>query len=207
MKALFLIVFLPIAALAGGPLNGFPDIQNLNSEMDNIYHDIANPVINYGKASSMTVTNLTVTNLSGVTLGKIRQIVIASTTTGFTTTSATFQTTNSSATITPTSSSSRILIMASTLFQDNNPSATAYATIARSGSALSASRGFSKLLVTSYTNAVQVPATLVYLDSPATTSATTYSVQIRNDDGATTIGWGAGTTTDTQVMILAEVGP
>ena len=183
-------------------------------EFQNIYQAITSPTISTGTANTLTITSATITNLTVTgtlttlaSLGKLVQILIYTTQTGFTTTSSSFVNTNSSGTITPTSSSNKVLILASTIFQDNSPNATGYITLARGGSNLGGSRGFAKLLVTSYSSAVQVPATLVYLDSPASTSQLTYTVQIRNDDGATTMGWGAGTNSDTQVMILAEVAP
>lgn len=71
MKILPLILLLPALAFAGGPKSTFPEPRGLDAEMANIYHDIANPVINIGTASTMTVTFLNVSSitLNGVNLG------------------------------------------------------------------------------------------------------------------------------------------
>lgn len=44
--------------MAGGPKYTYPSPRGLDDEMHNIYHDIANPIINNGTASTMTITNL-----------------------------------------------------------------------------------------------------------------------------------------------------
>jgi hypothetical protein len=128
------------------------------------------------------------------------QVISFSTATQFTTTSSTFQTTNLTATITPTSASSKIFIIASSNLENGGVSKTALATIARNGTNILGVNGQGY-----YLNATDnvVPCTLSYMDSPATTSATTYAVQIRNIDNATTIQWGQSNTT--QSILLVEV--
>ncbi len=48
-----------------------------------------------------------------------------------------------------------------------------------------------------------IPVSFTYIDSPATTSATTYAMQMRNTDNTTTLQ--AGDTNLTQIMILEEI--
>lgn len=68
MKKL-LVLFLMTSPLFGaGPKNRFED-PRVNDEYQNVYKDIKNPIINYGQASSMTITNLTVTNCTGCGAG------------------------------------------------------------------------------------------------------------------------------------------
>ncbi len=64
MNKLLLLILLAPPLLASGPKNRFDD-ASLNDEMVNIYKDLRNPNINYGTASTMTITNLTVTTCSG----------------------------------------------------------------------------------------------------------------------------------------------
>ena len=56
-KLIWLLCLLPSVALANGPKYTYPEVPGLDDEMNNIYHDIKNPVINYGTASTMTITN------------------------------------------------------------------------------------------------------------------------------------------------------
>jgi len=118
---------------------------------------------------------------------KVLQTVTFSTTTNFSTTSSTFQNTNLVATITPTSASSKILILATAQIKNASISAQdMFINIDRSGTAL----GPIALFNGSIAGALQFPYALAYLDSPATTSSRTYTIQIRGDDGATTVSFG-----------------
>lgn len=115
----------------------------------------------------------------------IRQAPIqATTTTPVTTTSGTFQTTNLSASITPGSASSRVKI---TVTGDGSASTTGNAlfSIFRGASNLGAATGFASLNPPSAA-AIKAPIAMSFIDSPATTSATTYAVKIANDSAATT---------------------
>jgi len=49
---------IPSVAFAGGPKSTFPYPRGLDAEFIQVYHDIANPVINVGSASTMTITSL-----------------------------------------------------------------------------------------------------------------------------------------------------
>ncbi len=48
-----------------------------------------------------------------------------------------------------------------------------------------------------------IPVSMTYIDSPATTSAVTYSVKIANTGGAVTVSFGG--VNEKQVMILEEI--
>lgn len=128
--------------------------------------------------------------------------VQATTTTIFSTSSATFVNTNLSATITPTSSSSRIKItMTGPVFCNAIVSTLGGAvTIARGTTDLSGGRGFQEF--NTRTNA-SLPCSITYIDSPATTSATTYNVKILSDSATNSVS--LGDTNVTQVLILEEL--
>lgn len=117
----------------------------------------------------------------------INQIVQGTATTNTTTTSSTFVTTGLSATITPSSSSSKILVIAQPLIYTNG-SAT--------GPVLTVYRGATNLGVGTYTypalgwafannSSLGQSFPIIYLDSPATTSATTYTVYFLSTAGGT----------------------
>jgi hypothetical protein len=137
--------------------------------------------------------------------GQIKVIQTTSTTatSAFTTTSSTFQATNLSLTITPTSASNRILIIASASIQLGATNHNAYVTIERSGSNLGGTNGFQQVSTGSSSGSINAPSTITYIDSPASTSSLTYQVYLRNDDNATSVVYGLPNMT--QSIILMEI--
>jgi len=117
----------------------------------------------------------------------INQVVQGTSTTNTTTTSATFVTTNLSATITPSSSSSKILVLANPLVYTNNSSAGPFLTIYRGATNLGVGTYTYPFLGWAFANNSSLGASYLmnYLDSPATTSATTYTVYFLSNAGGT----------------------
>jgi hypothetical protein len=113
---------------------------------------------------------------------RILQVISATTTSTASTTSGTFATTNLTASITPQSTSSKIAIYSSSFIW--NPTANTEA-------ALRLARGATQLYLnfplTSAANNYGFVWSCIYLDSPATTSSTTYTVEFRRVSGAGTI--------------------
>lgn len=138
----------------------------------------------------------------------VPQIPISATITGgVTTTSATFvDVTGLTVTITPTSASSKILIMVTgTLGISNNVTASAVATIVRGVTNLGdATFGLSSLDTSAPVGfQLRLPCAMTILDSPATTSATTYKVQFRTTTATTTTcTFGLGTSTITVMEVI-----
>ena len=140
--------------------------------------------------------------------GKVLQVVSATYSTQFSTSSATMQDTGLSATITPSSSSSKIMVL-----MTNNLAATRTGDdcyfrfqILRDSTTIfigNSNEGFAEATQTSNLRQFYTTATANYLDSPATTSATTYKVQIRSVGGSTAVAQYAG---DTASIILMEIG-
>lgn len=133
-----------------------------------------------------------VAQLEAISHGKILQVVSTLKTDTYTTTSSTFTTvTGLTATITPSSTSSKILIMAQV-----NMSLTTYSVYARlSGGNTStylgdaASNRVQSVVSMEADNdnpfwRTQFSMPLMYLDSPATTSSVTYGVDVRIGTGA-----------------------
>jgi hypothetical protein len=138
----------------------------------------------------------------GQIFGGFQAPVQATNTTAFTTTSSTYQTTNCSATITPTSSTHRIKITVSGVVRNANSAlASAFVTLANGTTTLaSTANGFQQLNIS--VGASTTPCAITFINSPATTSATTYNVRIKNDDNTTIVGFGNAFET---VMILEEI--
>ena len=138
-------------------------------------------------ASTLTVDNIVgATTAANVKLpaGSVLQTVNSQTTTSETTTSNSYVDTGLHATITPKYSNSKILVRASVcLYQPNNAGA-ASVTVKRGSTNLASasSYGFGYIYIASGGGHVnQVP--IEFLDSPSTTSATTYRVQMSTGVG------------------------
>jgi hypothetical protein len=133
------------------------------------------------------------------------QAPVQSTNTSQTTsTSSTYANTNLAATITPTSSSHRIKVTVTSTLQVNGASTVGHVSIKRGTTELS-SGGGGFALVRNGSTASQngaMTTTFSYIDSPATTSATTYTKCIKNDDNSTLVADCIG---PTEVMILEEI--
>lgn len=122
-------------------------------------------------------------------------------TTTFSTTNSVYQTSNLSATITPTSASHRIKVTCS-FTASTSGAGQPQASLFRGATDLdAATNGFIQGNGWGSTP-VYFPCSIVYIDSPATTSATTYSVKLKSLNGATTVSIGQGIM---QVMTLEEI--
>ena len=137
--------------------------------------------------------------------GKILQIVHSSTTTETTSSSSTYADTTLTATITPTSASSTILVMASHngVYKDSS-----FADNAIQFQLLRASTQIAFTALTAYTGTAVLNApgshVIIKQDSPATTSATTYKTQFRNFNNTVTIFVQGGNSFSS--MTLLEIG-
>ena len=110
--------------------------------------------------------------------GSVLQVVSAVSTTQTSTSSTSFVNVGAlSASITPKFATSKILIIINTTTQTTN---TLYTSIARNTTELSSNVG---MVVSSVPSNYYTPTSLSYLDSPATTSATTYYMQGKVSSG------------------------
>jgi hypothetical protein len=135
-------------------------------------------------------TNNAVTR-ANMPVGSVLQVVSATTTSEFASSSSSWVTTGFSASITPTTATSKILVtygancrvpsIASAIFQS---------TIYRGGTniAPTAGRGFTQLQAAT-ANQIDSAQYATYLDSPASTSLLTYTVYIQNTGAAGTVRW------------------
>ena len=118
---------------------------------------------------------------AGAAAGQVIQVVSATDSTTRSTTSTSYVTASNtlSVTITPSSASNKILILVSAAMRGGGD--TAYFTIYKGATNIGPTNGF----IAQYDGAAGVPGSLGihYLDSPATTSATTYQVYMKIDSG------------------------
>jgi hypothetical protein len=140
------------------------------------------PVTNTNRTLTLPDATGTVALQGGAGVGKVLQVVNATSTTGTSTTSATLVTTGRSASITPTSSSSKVLVQFQ--FRSSTSAAgvnSAYA-IYRGATNLTGTTGYG---VRGSNSEIGVPLLLTWLDSPATTSSTTYTLYFSAPLGGT----------------------
>lgn len=136
--------------------------------------------------------------------GKVLQVVMGTSTTGVSSTSSTLADSGLSASITPSATSSKVLVLTSQQYwKNNNNSFNAVKTALLRGTTNIAQMS-TDMLVTD--TAIYNIGTMAYhyLDSPSTTSATTYKVQFGSRSGTSTVG--VNNNPDLSTIILMEIG-
>jgi len=158
---------------------------------------------NGGGTLYFTSAGVSVFLANGVTGGgKVLQVVTATTATPVTTTSASYVTSGLTATITPTLNTSKVLILTSQSVDRNSSVDASNFTIFRgtvAGTNLGASTGMGGIYPEIFAQ-----MSLVFLDSPATSSAQAYTVGMRNNSGSSNTR--AQSEARTSSMVLIEIG-
>lgn len=158
------------------PTNGLKLISDGSSEIQMQANGITKATLNSSGFSSP---------------GHVLQVLQATKTDAYTTTNTSYNTpTGLSVSITPSSTSSKILVIASIDFGVNGDSGHTYARIYRdSTSIFEASTAGGRNLATFAQNNSGGNGgrcqTTTYIDSPSTTSSITYSIQIKSSNGTT----------------------
>jgi hypothetical protein len=159
-------------------------------------------------ADMLASSSVTAAKLASGVGGKILQVISQESTTGFATTSSTFvDVFDFTADITPSATSSKVLVMASSNMECDGSANRSFATIRRDSTNLGHSSGGLTQMHEYYYPGAQdqeMPCTMIYLDSPNTTSQVTYKVQIRLD-GGTRAGWNGAQTVTKGSFIVMEV--
>ena len=137
--------------------------------------------------------------------GKVLQVVSTVRSTEITTSSTSYVTTNCTASITPSSSSNKILIQISGGGRQNDDGGTAKYTVYRDSTNLNATseNGFSEISATGATY-VKAPYVITFLDSPSSTSSIAYTLYMRNQTSTTCRA--CHNNTDTTVTLLEIAG-
>ncbi len=133
---------------------------------------------------------------------KVLQVVSATVTTAFSSTSATFVDTNLTASITPVNTSNKVLVIATGSGRISANGQAAFFGLERNSTDITTTDGQIKLN-SSAAGIYWAGCTFVRLDSPASTSAVTYTVRVRNSDGATAAHFGDGV--QAQDIVLIEI--
>jgi hypothetical protein len=156
-----------------------------------------------GDSPSITFSDATTQATSAVVSGKVPfsilpagsvlQVVNATTLSSTSTTSSSFVATSVAVSITPKFATSKILIMHNGVANIQGSAVWVFYTLYRGATNLYASGSQSAIggaLVAGSSDA-QIPVSVIYLDSPATTSSTTYTIYIKNSNGSSTARYNA----------------
>lgn len=165
----------------------------------------------------------TPTTLSGLTIpttgfGKVLQVVYGTTSTAKNTTSTSYVDTNLSATITPSSATSKVLVLAQqnvTLVRASTTHQSAAIALVRDSTQVyeiagSNNTSYAGLAIRAGTGAngytiLSANVPLIYLDSPSATSPVTYKTQVKCDTNGGSVD--VQYTSASSGIVLVEVGP
>jgi hypothetical protein len=133
--------------------------------------------------------------------GVIQTVMTSFTWAGDSTSSTSFVTTSMTASITPKFSTSKILITVSAQGRTTSSNSASFYSIYRNNSTnLGGSDGLQ--IVNESSGALWCAVPITYLDSPATTSSTTYTIYLKATSGTAYLGWG---TTMPAQLIFQEI--
>ena len=159
-----------------------------------------------GTPASGVLTNCTGVPAAALPAGSVLQVVQGTFSTFITTSSGTAADTGLTATITPRSASNNILVIVNGSGYSSALNTYTQMLLVRTATTLI---NFNTVFAYSASNGVNASMNTAYLDSPATTSATTYKVQWRRDAGAGTISLnpiaGVSPTASTSTITLMEI--
>jgi hypothetical protein len=141
-----------------------------------------------GTISGVSATGLTTAQTvasAQLPAGSVLQVVSATSTTNNSTTGSTYVAAGLTTSITPKFSTSKILIIVNQNVYISTAGGEAVFTIYKNGADLTSGSGFADTYAGASDLIGQVP--MVYLDSPATTSAVTYNFQLRSGSTAAAV--------------------
>lgn len=134
--------------------------------------------------------------------GKVLQVVTGITTTSVTNSTSSFVDTNLTATITPSSATSKVLVLVTSTIQRTGADVnnSVFVNIVRGATTIYSSTNLGSNTATAMT--IRYAANK--LDSPATTSATTYKCEFRNNVTASSVSFNSNG--DEGTIVLMEIG-
>jgi len=155
----------------------------------------------------LTADSTTATGLKWATAGgKVLQVVMGSTSTTASSSSTTYADTNLTASITPSASTSKVLVLVSQCgcFRSNgNANNALLLQLQRNGSSIAQISNEGMQTDTALRQG-DFTYNIAYLDSPATTSSTTYKTQFRNKNASASVQ--VQTASELSTIILMEIG-
>jgi len=151
-----------------------------------------NTINEYTSANGVTIDGLLIKDgaIPSIPGGKVLQVVSTTSSTAQSTTSTSYvDVTGLTVSITPSSASNKILVMYNdaAYIQKGTGIATGYGQwqILRDSTALSVKEFIQRDGVSGQDHYNAFPMSIIYLDSPSSTSSLTYKVQMKNGDSAT----------------------
>lgn len=154
-------------------------------------------------STTLTLPTTSGTILTNRTAGCVLQVVYAQTTTEVATTSTSYANTGFSASITPSSASNKILIMGSVIVRVPSNNGNYQHNIYRNNTTALAPVAFRGFIQCRGGNYDQTPS-FTFLDSPNTTSATTYNWYHKTETGST--AWFAIDNSFAQLTLMEIAG-
>jgi hypothetical protein len=138
--------------------------------------------------------------------GKVLQVIMGTTTTSATNSTTSYADTNLTASITPSSATSKVLVLVSqggVVRSNGNANNAVLLQLQRGGSSIAQISNEGLQTDTAFRQG-DVTFNIAYLDSPSTTSATTYKTQFKNKQAAAAVYVQAANELST--IILMEIG-
>jgi hypothetical protein len=151
-----------------------------------------------GTPSAINLSNATALPKAALPTGSVLQILQTTTTANIITSSTSFVSTGFSQSITPISASNKVLININGggAYMLTSAQTTMRVTIYRGGTDLAAGYGVANNGMMRFSTVggtwMLSPYSMMWLDSPATTSSTTYTVYFRNSDTANSVQFSEG---------------
>ena len=141
---------------------------------------------------------------SSVPLGKVLQVVQGQNTSTYSTTSSSFSDTGLSASITPSATTSKILCIVSEVgfIHGSGSSLHTYCELVRGSTVINGTHAQGDGDSDMHYNA----SSQVFLDSPSTTSATTYKMQMRTSSGTAYVNWEASSGYKSTITLMEIAG-
>ena len=154
---------------------------------------------NNNTISAITALPSGMTSAPGLTTGKVLQVQSSNQTSSSTGNNTSFADSGFSVTITPSATSSKILILTQIAAFNDTTATSMYYSIYRGTTNLAGASGF----VRTYNGGSNLGSSVVanYLDSPSTTSATEYSIYVKVNAGIGYISVNDSTSTITALEI------
>ena len=192
----------PGDTLTAADVNGYLMDQSVMVFAGTAARASAIPTPSAGMVAYSTATGLEVYNGSSFTaITKVLQVVQATNSTAVTSTSTSYVTTGLNATITPSSTTSKVLVLVTMPARNQNATGTGSYTIFRgtvAGTNLFGAPGFGYI----YGDPIMRGSVAGnYLDSPATTSAQTYTVGMKTDSATSAVYAQEASTTSTITLL------
>ena len=192
--------------LGTSPTIATPTINTITSAASTalvLQSNNGNTAVTFDTSQNATFAGTLATSSKGIAkasmpAGTVLQVVNATTTTQTTSTSTSYSDTSLSASITPTSSTSKILVICSfVLYPANAGGAAAVVGLNRGATLIFDQAGYNNV------GSSQITSAFNYLDSPSTTSSTTYTCRLKSSIALSLVAFGL--TGYSNVITLMEI--